>query len=197
VLGLIGTLAYNLSYLASRRRPPAPGPDALTIETPATNQIVTNSIGTNQPSETGVSEAPARPPFSLEEIAQQAQKPLSAALKGALSPKSPYPERDPFQGSLALRQQVREIEPQSTPPAPTADPDVSTPEPSLRVTAILVQGERRFAVINGYAKRIGASVGSWQIAAIEPDYVLMKTPDGDRKIEIEKRTADAKPEPKP
>jgi hypothetical protein len=138
-----------------------------------------------------------RPPFSPEEIAQQAQSPLSVAFSREPLPKRVYPARDPFQTARALRQPVWEIEPTLTPPTSPDELDASLPEPALRVTAILVQGERRFAVINGYPKRIGSRIGTWQITAIEPDYVTVRTPDGDRKIEIEKQIADAKPQPKP
>jgi hypothetical protein len=195
-LGLIATVVYNLSYFASRGRPPAPSAEALAIGPPAQPQVATNSIGGNRPPENGVSEALARPPLSLEEITQQAQNPVSIALKREPSPKKTYPERDPFQGVAALRLQVLELEPKAMAATSSDEMDTSPLEPTLRVTAILVQGERRFAVINGYAKRVGASVGPWQIAAIEPGYVMVRTPDGDRKIEIEKQIGDAKPEPK-
>jgi len=200
-LGLIATVAYNLTYFASRRRPPVASQDPLTIVTPAVPQAapqaVTNSIGTIHPSETGSAEISARPPFSPEEIAQQAQSPLTVALNREPLPKRAYLERDPFRGAPAVRQPVRETEPKSTPSTSPDELDASPPETPLRVTAILVQGERRFAVINGYPKRVGSHMGTWQIAAIEPDYVMVKTPDGDRKIEIHKQLADAKLEPKP
>src|SRR6266850_3455703 len=91
-LGLIATVVYNLSYFASRGRPPAPSSEALAIDTPAPPQVATNSIGTNQPPENGISEVLARPPLSLEEITQQAQKPLTIALKREPTPKNTYPE---------------------------------------------------------------------------------------------------------
>jgi hypothetical protein len=127
----------------------------------------------------------------MPEIAQQAQNPLSLSLAGDRTTQRVYPERDPFREAPTARVQPWQSKVGESPPSSpekTSLPD----EPSLKVTAILVEGDRRIALVNGYPKRVGTKIGSWQIAAIEPDHLILKTPEGDKKIEIERQIADAK-----
>ena len=84
---------------------------------------------------------------SLAEIMQQAQNPLSVPLKREPLAKQAYPKRDPFQKAPTLWSQVQPLDPEATPATSSDQNDESLSEPILRVTAILVQGERRFAVM--------------------------------------------------
>jgi hypothetical protein len=58
------------------------------------------------------------------------------------------------------------------------------PDPLFKVSATLIEADRRIALVNGVPKKIGAAVGNWRIVAIEPDYVVVQTPGGERKVEI-------------
>ena len=195
VLGLAATVAYNLTYFASRGQRPVPSQNEPPAVSMAAPQVLSNSIGASQPLAGGPDEMNVRPVVSLEEITQQAQSPLLIKTKQEALPKKFYPARDPFQSVPVIRPAVRELKPDLT--SLGSEREVAPPDPVTRVTAILVQGERRLAVVNGYPKGVGSHIGDWQIAAIEPGYVMMRTMNGERKIEIETQVTDVKSECKP
>ncbi len=195
--GLVGIAAYNISFFASRDQgnDPSSTPTALNVPTPPQPPVQnTNTIdGTVQPQGNGLGEPQSSPPISLEEIERQAKNPVDLSVQKPLPERRPWPERDPFRVSRQQAQVLaRHIEPAEPPVQPSNGVAATSLDPIFKVSAILIDDGRRFALVNGFPKAIGATVGSWRIVAIQPDYVVVQTPGGERKVEISKGVAYAR-----
>jgi hypothetical protein len=196
ILGLSGTAVYNITFFASRN----PGNNQTSpIATPTTSVAPTefsqnlNTIsGTESSTKTLPGEQQPRPLLSIEEIGRQAQNPVSLPVMSDSFVTRAWPQRDPFQ---AAKQQPTGESNLSKVPTLTVKTPLDTPptlmDPLFKVSAVLIEKERRFALVNGYPMKIGAVVGNWRIVAIEPDSVIVQTPRGEREVKILKQTKDA------
>lgn len=197
-LGLAGTAVYNISFFASRDQDNSPQ-SAVTpgiVPTPPVEpgQNINVINGAIHPKESDSSDAPARPVLSMEEIERRARNPVDLPVLSTVSCRPAWPERDPF---LGPRQHAPVPAGPAHPAAlsvkPTLRAESLPPDPIFKVSAILIEEDKRFALVNGYPRGIGAAVGDWEIIAIQPDHVVVRTPGGERKIEILKQLAHEKP----
>jgi hypothetical protein len=196
-LGLAGAAVYNIAFFRTRfqRNSLASTTTALNIPAPDVEQVqgINTISGTVKPQANIPSEPTTRPPLSIEEIEQKATDPVDLSAKRIFLEGRTWPKRDPFQ---TPQQQApvptRDIESAELPAKPSMEAESKPLEPVFKVSAILIEENRRFALVNGYPKRIGALVGSSRIVAIEPDYVIVQTPEGERKVDILKQPEDEK-----
>lgn len=188
ILGLAGTAVYNITFFRSRYQGNTLASANTTLDVPTRLAEPVQNIntigGTVRPLGSVTSEPPSRPLLFFEEIERQAGDPVDLSVKRVLPEGRPWPERDPFQ---APRQRApvptRRVESAESPAKPSMETESTSSDPVFKVSAILIEENRRFALVNGYPKRIGASVGNWRIVAIEPDHVIVQTPAGERKVE--------------
>jgi hypothetical protein len=196
-LGLAGTAVYNITFFASRDQDKGLQSNVTTGIVPTTPLEPVQSInainGTAHLPGSVSSEVQCRPLLSMEEIERQARNPVDLSVKSSLSVSRPWPDRDPFQAPRqhipVLTDHTHSAESSVKPSLETESPPL---DPSFKVSATLIDQDRRFALVNGVPKKIGAAVGSWRIVAIEPDYVVVQTPGGERKVEILNRLAHEK-----
>ncbi|MFC4161758.1 hypothetical protein [Chitinimonas lacunae] len=84
-------------------------------------------------------------------------------------------------GTLALAADGDPTKPVHRPVTPTEAGDTPR-EPVLQ--SILIGSQRRIAVIDGMARRVGDPVGDAEVSAIEADRVSLKGPGGVRQLRL-------------
>ena len=188
-LGLAGTAVYNITYFASRDQGNALPSTAATgmVPTPPVEPgLNMNAInGAIQPQEGVSSEGQSRPFLSVEEIERQARTPVDLSEKRSLLASRPWPDRDPFQAPRQQRPVSTDRKYSAESPVkPSLETESPPLDPSFKISATLIDEDRRFALVNGVPKKIGSVVGTWRIVAIEPNYVVVQTSGGERKVEI-------------
>jgi hypothetical protein len=196
-LGLAGTAVYNITFFASRDQGNSPQSTVMPGIVPTAPLEPVQNInainGTVHFQGSVSSEAQSRPFLSMEEIERQARNPVDLSVKSGPPTRRDWPDRDPFQAARqhvpVLTEHTHSAESSVKPPLETESPP---PDPSFKVSATLIEEDRRIALVNGVPKKIGAAVGNWRIVAIEPDYVVVQTPGGERKVEIVNRLAHEK-----
>lgn len=78
--------------------------------------------------------------------------------------------------------------PLASAPTPARGPTGAAPGPAWAVTAIMITGARRIAIVNDRLVRPGDRLADGsRIAAVEADHVLLITPSGERRrLELER-----------
>jgi hypothetical protein len=51
-------------------------------------------------------------------------------------------------------------------------------EPLPRVDSILIDQDRRLAIVDGAVVKVGDPIGSWVVAQIDPDALILRQPSG-------------------
>jgi len=136
-----------------------------------------------------------KPSLSREELINRARKPVFFEQTIVLSKFPAWPKRSPFEpqrSPVHAPMQGGSTRLGSVQPLPTNLSAKSQPDP--QVSAILVQGARRLAVVNGNLKEEGSRLGSWKILSIERDCIQVETPTGPKQIGLSARIAKVKDE---
>jgi hypothetical protein len=132
-------------------------------------------------------EADSGPPISREELQRSAQQAFVPKDLQGPDIEIDWPRRDPFETHKEFERSPLE---QVTPSKPLPDKNVRSPlhpalpEPQCVFTGTLIERERRLALIDGTPRSIGARLGIWQLARIEPDHIILEAGSETRRIEL-------------
>ena len=186
LLGVAGVIAYNTSFFVGRD--PKNGSQA-PVQTSADVPAAPES-GTPSPTEPASpaslansawpAAASAHPSWSMEQLRMEAARTLIEDAADFQKPLRTWPARDPFCEQKPPTPATLTVLPQRVEPSPRVEP----PEPTYALSAILVQGARRYAVIDGNLRKVDSSVPGGKVVAIEPDHVLIKTVKGIKKLAL-------------
>jgi hypothetical protein len=184
-VAITGVSAYDYIFFSNRTSDNRP--TASIQADPETGLLITERADTAAfPAGTEASSgSDFSPAISLERLQLQAQKRFMPGEGLLAASDDAWPERDPFNAA------GRSV------PNPGAGQNVTEPEgkaasatlPSLQeqqfnFTGTLIEHQRRLALINGDPQAIGARLGVWQLARIESDYIILKSGDEIRRIEL-------------
>jgi hypothetical protein len=176
VLAVLAVGVYNVHYFLNREANAQAQPIAVVQpanqSTPSPSEPVTVAPSGTEPTSMATG---ANPPIYWDQLQAQSYQAVAAAAANA-APTPPWPKRDPFTKNEPLPLAARSNEIASVP----ADP----PEPHYTVSAILIQGNRRLAIIDGAPRQVGAHLGKGKITAIEPHYVLLDAAKGTRRLDL-------------
>lgn len=162
---------------------------------------------------TGLVGAVSVPFISREELRGLSQQAFISQPFGATDIKASWPERDPFAADKASQQRLQDIPAAHLQNTFTEDtisgqrPHDITVKPLMKETPFplpgqsapqyvfsgtLIEGENKLALVNGSPLSIGDRLGIWQLARIEPGYIILEAGKESYRIELkgaEPRTA--------
>jgi hypothetical protein len=129
----------------------------------------------------GTADSASLPRISREEIHRLAQQPFASSEDLEADPGMAWPRRDPFSAS-----RESSPAPQNTPVIPVKEVSAPQPLPALECvfSGTLIDQKQRLALVNGVPLSVGDQLGAWQLARIEPDYILLEAGKETRRIEL-------------
>ena len=131
---------------------------------------------------TGQGNAGAIPPISREQLQLLAQNEFVENLHVPSDAGGTWPHRDPFGLPKSPGRPI--LNTPAVSPAGTASLPAQLPDPQLVFTGTLIEPNGRLALIDGMPRPVGTQFGPWQLARIEPDYILLQAGQGTRRIEL-------------
>jgi hypothetical protein len=155
------------------------------------------------PSETGEPEgtitSSSLPPISRDEVQRLAQQRFVSREDEGSNTEAAWPQRDPFaisRESAPVRQNAQAFQNEpvwqnasashsaSAVPAKEASAPQPLPAPDCVFSGTLIDDDQRLALVNGAPLSVGDRVGAWQLARIEPDYIILEAGKETRRIEL-------------
>jgi hypothetical protein len=185
-LAVTGVSTYDFVYFTGDRNS-----NQTSIQTPATLPLIAgaesmNSTPAESGNSTGAADAVSLPHISPEEIHRLAQQAFVSAeeqeAESETESETVWPGRDPFSPS-------RESSPIS-PKAPAISSAKETsippplPAPHCVFSGTLIEQEHRLALVNGVPLSIGDRLGVWQLARIEPEYIILEAGKETCRVEL-------------
>ncbi len=182
--GVLGVVIYDFDFFLGRKNK---SKEEETVQlaaeggsnSPSSSEAsLVAAAPTLSPVPTGSGEALPRPALAYEQLQLEARKTI--LVERQISPKIDWhwPDRDPF------REQAMEPLARGDVLVPVAPPKIEAPEPVYELSAILVQGERRYAVIDGSLRKVNSIVNGGKVTVIERDYVEIKTAKGMKRLAL-------------
>jgi hypothetical protein len=123
-----------------------------------------------------------RPAISLDELNTLSRQ--AFVIKEDLGPSNSYyrPMREPIAKQIIAGKPVRSIPPiVENNKALALSP---TPAPQCVFSGTLIEGRKKLALVNGIPLMIGDRLGSWQLARIEPDHIVLEAGAKTHRIEL-------------
>ena len=198
-LAITGVSAYDYYFFTHDRDAGQPPTQAA----PNAPMIPSAAPVKSAPAETGVPEGTtvrgSLPPISREEIQRLAQQPFVSREDEGSEAEAAWPRRDPFaisRESAPARQSAPAFQNEpvwqsasashsaSAVPAKEASAPQPLPAPECVFSGTLIDDDQRLALVNGAPLAVGDRVGAWQLARIEPDYIILEAGKETRRIEL-------------
>jgi hypothetical protein len=177
-LGITGVSAYDIHFFKNQDYK-----QSIAIQSkfePSAVSEVAPSPGMNMPDPEKLY---SLPPISREELQRKSQHAFVPE-EFSIPETADWPNRDPF----STNQRPAPVNPSKLKKAgplsqeKLVSEDVA--EPECIVTGTLIDEDRTLALINGIPLSIGARIGSWQIARIESDHIILRSGENTRRIEF-------------
>lgn len=179
---------------AAPAAPASPQPAPPAASTPSPPAQTAPSVTTSQPARPGVGQPPVQAPPETRPAAP-ASPPASAPrpLPSAPSPRKPVetpapgtPRAGAPPAAAPSPAAPPPVKPLPAPPSsatpssatPTPRPPAPLAEPLPKVESILIDHNRRLAIIGGVVVRVGESVGTRVVVEIQPEAVVFREPSG-------------------
>jgi hypothetical protein len=199
-LAVTGVSAYDLLYFTHFRTnnqtsiQTAASPPLIAAAEPAN---ATQVVPADSDYTAGAADAVSLPRISRENIQTLAQKAFVSKEDWKPETETVWPRRDPFLASREFAPASQNIpEPSSAKqtsapqnvPEPSSAKQTSAPpplpSPQCIFSGALIEQGRRLALVDGVPLSIGDRLGVWQLAQIEPDYIILEAGKETRRIEI-------------
>jgi hypothetical protein len=124
------------------------------------------------------------PSISREDLLRQARQAYVSKDYSESGLSGSWPDRDPF----ASRETVERL-PINIPVIPAqketpVSPPQTNPAPQCVFSGTLVQGSNKLALVDGIPLAIGDRLGIWQLARIEPDYIVLEAGNETHRIAL-------------
>jgi hypothetical protein len=202
-IGITGVSTYDvLFYKGYHSQPPPAIQREARNTTPATSPLSTVAPAPGSPAPDNTSEqmeSNPLPPISKEELQRKAHLAFELEESPIPEKEKAWPNRNPFAVRAepkAVKSDLAELSPlkNENPKKENLAP-VNLPEPECVLTGTLIDQKSRLALIDGAALSVGARIGSWQIARIESDYIILQSGESVRRIELSARRQIARKEP--
>lgn len=147
----------------------------------------------------------ADPFISQEELRKLSQQAFISKNPGKANAKASWPERDPFAADKAFirspydipaahlrnpftEDTISEQKPHDITVKPlmkeTPSPLPGQSAPQYVFSGTLIEGENKLALVNGSPLSIGDRLGIWQLARIEPGYIILEVGQESYRIEL-------------
>jgi hypothetical protein len=183
-LAITGVSAYDIIYFTNRAKNQASAPIVEAQPAPAMMNPVLSPLPAPAGSANteGSAGAGSFPRISREEIQKLSQQVFVSKKPWEPDSETVWPRRDPFEiykESERISTDNEVILPMQKPP----DPAPLT-VPQCVFSGTLIESSRRLALVDGTPMSIGDRLGAWQLARIEPDYIILEAGKETRRIEL-------------
>lgn len=122
------------------------------------------------------------PRISREELHRLAQQAfVSKELKDGESATA-WPKRDPFEAYGEPAQLAHSVS--TKPGMKETPPPQPPPEPQCVFSGTMIGQERALALVDGVPLSVGDRLGIWQVARIEPDYIILQAGKATHRVEL-------------
>lgn len=172
-MAFTGVSTYNVLFFKEYQSP-----------RPAAEQVEALSVAATAdgPEGSGPEDFGGQIPISREELEQMALQEF-APQEEPVPESLPWPSRDPF--SAYPQSAPAQSAPKKTDfPIKESPTSADLQAPQCLFSGTLIDQERRLALIDGRPLSVGARVGSWQLAHIESDHIILQSGDKMRRIEL-------------
>jgi hypothetical protein len=189
-LAVTGVSAYDLLYFTHFRTN-----NQASIQAAATPSLIAAAEPINstqaEPAEpgnsTGTADAASLPRISREEVHRLAHQAFVSREDLETETEMAWPRRDPFSASGEFAPESQNVS--AIPSAKRASAPPPLPSPQCVFSGTLIEQGLRLALVNGIPLSIGDRLGIWQLARIEPDYIILEAGKEIHRIEIKSSEA--------
>jgi hypothetical protein len=122
------------------------------------------------------------PQISRDEINRLAQQAFISKELSETESESTWPRRDPF-GSYSEPVKASRAIPIKSPIRDVSPPEL-LPLPQCVFSGTLIEQKYRLALVDGVPLSIGDRLGTWKLARIEPDYIILEAGNRTHRIEL-------------
>jgi hypothetical protein len=184
-LAVTGVAAYDFLCF---KKSPSKSQTSIQISTsqPAVAAVAPVLSVLSEPAESrnaaGFAGVDSLPHISREELHQLSQQAFVSREFPKAESDIAWPRRDPFELYRESREMPRNISAKSLMKETPAPPPLSAPQCVFSGT--LIDGERKLALVDGVPLSIGARLGVWQLARIEPDFIILQGGKETHRIEL-------------